>query len=306
MVARTSLALLFLAGSSLLAQDFISARAGYVNFQEDRLATRRQLQDGESFSTRRGRAELLLTAGSFMRLDQNSEVRMLSTRLTDVRMELVQGTVSVEVNEMPKETRLMLVWEGRSFPIERRGLYRFQVREETLRVAVQDGKLRLPESNVTLKSGRWVEVSSSGISAPAKFDRHAQDSFDLWSKGRASLLATASYRSAHSLSGSTFRNSLWAFNPFFGFYTYLPYSAYIMSPWGFPFYSPRYVWIYYPSSGRGGWRGGGGGGGGSAVPGGGSSGGSASSPAPPAPRNPPASRGGSHEPRTPHNPRIIP
>ena len=252
-MARFVAALLFLAGVSLPAQDIISARAGYLNYQEGQPALeRRQLQQGETFRGQ-GRTELLLTAGSFLRLDQNSEIRMLSTRLSEVQVELVEGTVSVEVNELPKLARLTLVWGERSFPIEHTGLYRFQAQNGLLRVAVQQGKLRLPGLDKTLKGGHGVEVSSGGISSAAKFDRHADDSFDLWSRSRAELLSVASLRSAHSLNtrGFAFRNSLWAFNSFLGCYTYLPYSAYITSPWGFPFYSPRFIWIYAPPYGGG-------------------------------------------------------
>ncbi len=239
---------LFLAGFSLPAQDIISARAGYLNYQEGRsVQERSQLQEGETFRASQGRTELLLTAGSFLRLEQNSEVRMISTRLSDVQIELVEGTAGLEVNELPKESRLTMVWEQQRFLIDHPGLYRFETLNGELRVAVRKGRLSLPGAR-TLKGGQVVEVSANGFSPVAKFDRHSTDSFDLWSSNRAGLLSEASLRSAYSLNtrGFGLHNSLWAFNPFLGCYTYLPYSTYITSPWGFPFYSPRYIWFYVP------------------------------------------------------------
>ena len=305
MLARVAVAWLFLSGVSLTAQDFISARAGYVNYVEGRAAeARRQLHDGEAFQTQRGRAELLLTAGSFLRLDDNSQIRMLSTRLSDVQVELLEGKAGLEVNEKPKLARLAMVWNDRSFPIDHKGLYRFQAENGVLRVGVQDGKLHLPGGNTTLKAGEWVQITSGGVSRPAKFDRRAPDSFDLWSKSRAGLLAEASFRSAHSFTGPAFRDSFWAFNSFLGGYTYMPYSPYIMSPWGFPFYSPRYIWIYSPPRRPGGGLGAGGGGS-TALPGagagagsGGSGNGAARAPSPPSVKPP---RGGdARSPRVQH------
>ncbi len=242
----------FLAGLSLPAQDMISARAGFLNYQEGQpKLERRQLHDGEAFRAA-GRTELLLTTGSFLRLERNSEVRMISTRLSDVQAELVGGVASLEVNELPKQSLLTMVWGQRLFPIGHTGLYRLETLNGELRLAVQKGRLRLANGK-TLKAGQMVEVSGGGFSPVAKFDRHSKDSFDLWSGSRAGLLSEASLHSANSLytQGFAFRNSLWAFNPFVGCYTYLPYSGYINSPWGFPFYSPRYIIVVPPRSGHG-------------------------------------------------------
>lgn len=276
-LAASAIAVLLLA-LSLSAQDIISARAGYVNYREGRTSVpKRQLERGETFRNDIGRTELLLTPGSFLRLDHNSTIRMVSNRLSDVQVEVVEGTVGVEVAELPKQSRITLLWADRQFPIERRGLYRFRADDGVLRVAVYDGKLRLAGSDTTLKKGQWVEFTAGGITAPVRFDRRSIDPFDTWSRDRAAVLAAASYRSANAFNrrGYSFRNSLWAYSPFLDCYTFLPYSAYITSPWAFGirgwspwdfnYYSPRYIWIRSPGYG--------GQGGGSGVPGTGAGGG---------------------------------
>ena len=253
---RLALAFLFLAACSVAAQDFISARAGYLNYQEgQRAQARRQIQEGEGFQSGRSRAELLLTPGSFLRLERGAEIRMLSTRLSDPQVELIDGTVGLEVVEFPKGSHLAMVWgdyrDDRAFLVAHKGIYRFQAQNGALRLWVENGSLKLPGSGVTLKKGHWVEFNSAGVAPVAKFNTKAKDAFDLWSSNRAGVLSAASYRSAHSYNPNGFRTSIWAFSSFLGYYTFLPYSGFINSPWGYSFYSPRYVWIYSPGYGPG-------------------------------------------------------
>ncbi|MGA7080589.1 MAG: hypothetical protein WBY61_17865, partial [Terriglobales bacterium] len=45
-----------------------------------------QLQTGQSLTTKKGKAEILLTPGVFLRLGSNSSVRMISPSLTDTEV----------------------------------------------------------------------------------------------------------------------------------------------------------------------------------------------------------------------------
>lgn len=264
MTVRGAAACVLLAGVALAAQDIISAKAGYLNYQEGRFTGRsRQLQEGESFRAERGRAEFLLTPGAFLRLERNAEIRMLSTALNDPHVELVQGLIGLEVSELPKKASVNVAWgdyrDTRAIAIESKGLYRFRVAEDRLWVAVQDGSLILPGawlgartgSASKLKRGQMAEISAGGIQSMAKFDRKLMDSFDLWSSRRAAQLSQASYRQARNLSSSRWPGGAWAFNPWLGGFTYLPYST-IASPWGYSFYSPRNIWVYLPGNNSGG------------------------------------------------------
>jgi hypothetical protein len=237
------------------AQDLISAKAGYLNYRENwRSGDRRQLADGETFRSTRGRSELLLTPGSFLRLEQGAEIRMISTQLIAPAVELVDGIVGLEVNEIAKNGRLTLLWgpyrDDQAVVIEKRGLYRFHADARSLRIYVQDGKLQVPGMKDALGRGKWVELTAQGAPREvARFERKYRDSFDLWSANRASQLSFASRRSAFSLMDARFPGSVWAFNGFCGCYTFLPRS-FMYSPWGYSFYSPRtiYVVMQPPSS----------------------------------------------------------
>jgi hypothetical protein len=232
-----------LAGAGILvAQDIISAKAGYLNYQQGRpRSERRQLQEGENFVAESGRTEILLTPGTFLRLDRQAEINLISSSLVHPAVELIAGTVNLEIAEVPKDGRIAMRWREKTFLFNKKGLFRFDASGERLMLSVYDGKVELP-GYVTLTKGRQVEVSPDGYSAVAKFDRKAFDSFDLWASARTYQLSAASMRSASTYSGRQ-RSSIWAYNAFLGGYTYLPYS-YWSSFWGYPYYSPRTVWVY--------------------------------------------------------------
>src|SRR5271156_985958 len=109
LVAGFSLSVL--ASGTAFAQAVISAHAGVVQYVEGRAFLNDQavepkfaqfpdIKENQEFRTEEGRAEILLTPGVFMRLGENSAIRMLSTRLTDTRVELLSGSAMIESNEM--------------------------------------------------------------------------------------------------------------------------------------------------------------------------------------------------------------
>lgn len=261
------------------AQDVISARAGFVNYKHGQVTlptgrdgkALRQIEEGQSVSTQHGRVELLLTPGSFLRLDHESKVRLVSSRLEDVRVELLEGTATVEVNEIPKQTSLTLLWREQSVPIARTGLYRFEAESDSMRIYVGKGKLQLAGAKSAIKPGKYADLAPAGtLSAVAKYNRKDEDEFDSWSRYRGEQLALASYAAANTFLRRpfSFHSSLWYLNPF-GFYTYLPYSSTVISPYGFAYYCPRTLYVYHQPSYSSGSHGGGGmvagGGGGSSV-----------------------------------------
>jgi hypothetical protein len=252
----------------LAGQTFISAKAGLVNYEEGvQAASPRQLQAGEVFSTP-NRAELLMMPGAYLRLERSAEVRMLSTSVSHPEVELLSGLVSVEINEVAKESALILNWgdyrDAQAISITHRGLYRFEVSQDgsSLKVMVQTGQLHLGDK--VLKDGENVVLSPGHITSVSKFDRKLKDDFDIWAANRDQVQSVASYRSATAVGSSYYSGSgypgymgsgyasgypgtgfgTWAFNPMMGFFTYLPYGM-MTSPWGYYYYSPSQVG-YYP------------------------------------------------------------
>ena len=225
----------------------------------------RQIAEGRSVTTERGRLELLLTPGTFLRLDRYSTVRLLSSKLADVRVELVSGTAALEVNETGKGTSIVMLWREHAIPIKRTGFYRLEAAQDSLRVYVAKGKLRVPGRKGHVKSGRYVDLAEEGtVSEVLKYNRKDLDEFDLWNRVRSAELATASYvavssfRNRRSSLLSTGRSSQWFYHSGFGFYTFLPSRYSIRSPFGFVYRCPRPSYFYrQPSYPRGGYSSGG-------------------------------------------------
>jgi hypothetical protein len=257
MRTRAAILALVLISLPLAGQTFISAKAGLVNYEEGvQAASPRQLQEGEVFSTP-NRSELLMMPGAYLRLERSAEVRLLSTSVSHPAVELLSGLVSVEVNEMTKESSLTLNWgdyrDAQGITIAHRGLYRFEVAQDgsSLKVMVQTGQLHIGDK--MMKDGEGVLLSPGRVASAGKFDRKLRDDFDIWAANRDQVQSVASYRTASAVgstyyAGSGFMGGMgygtWAFNPMMGFFTYLPFGM-VTSPWGYYYYSPGQVG-YYP------------------------------------------------------------
>lgn len=256
------LVLVMLLATVALAQDLISARAGFVNYKHGRVLLPkgtdgkdvRQLETGQTAGTGIGRLELLLVPGSFLRLDNESEIRLVSSRLTDVQVELLSGTATLEVNEIPRQAALAILWRNQTIPAEHSGVFRFEPGNDSMRIYVESGKLKL--ANQTVKAGNYVDLAAGGtLTAALRFNRKNIDEFDRWNQARGYQLARSSYSAANSFlsrSSAFPGSSLWYWDPFGLGYTYLPYRSSVMSPWGFYYYSPRTVYSHPGSAGGGG------------------------------------------------------
>ena len=105
----SALAVLVASGAVCVsAQAVISTHSGVVHYFEGavflsgqpleaRLGRFASMADGAELRTVQGRAEVLLTPGVLLRLDQNGSIRMLSNSLADTRVELLSGSAMVLV-----------------------------------------------------------------------------------------------------------------------------------------------------------------------------------------------------------------
>src|ERR1700691_1875481 len=92
-----------LVGLPALAQSVISAHSGLIHFAdgsvflddqrvEQKTGKFDQMKNGSELRTEEGRAEVLLTPGTFLRVGANSAVRMISNDLDNTRVELLNGS----------------------------------------------------------------------------------------------------------------------------------------------------------------------------------------------------------------------
>jgi hypothetical protein len=283
----TGLAFGVLAAGSAFAQNVISAHSGVVHYFEGTayLANERvpdlkfgqfpEIKQDQEFRTEEGRAEILLTPGVFLRVGENSAIRMVSNKLSDTRVEVLTGSAMVECEDIAKDNAIMLLYKGNTMVLVKRGLYRVETNPAMFQVYDGEAIVKGESGQLTLKGGK--ETALQGVLMAANFDKKATDELYLWSNRRAGYLAKANVSSAMSArnsgwgygygpgfglfgfnGGISSLNGGWRWNPMFGMYTWVPYNGMGYSPFGYSLWSPYTVYYYQPTTyGGGGSYGGG-------------------------------------------------
>lgn len=292
---------LLLIASVAHAQYLVSSKAGFVNRVEGKVSLKAsgsapdemhsvamasQMRDGDQLSTGvNSHAELLLTPGSYLRLNEKTIVEAVRTSLDSTRFDVVQGSVIVEVGELDKKTPVEIGTPRSVVAINKAGIYRIDVVGKDVAVSVRKGEAflgtreqLLANSATKIGGNKVYRLVGDGAPQTAKLSSKVYDAFDQWSYLRAESLVAANYS---LLQRSRSRNALlsgWIYNPLMNSYTFVPSSWLFVTPYGFGFYR-RYsdcdwCWggYYNPYYSNGGYYGGGtmaGGGGSTNVGGGG-------------------------------------
>jgi hypothetical protein len=212
------------------------------------------LQAGQSIHTRRGMVEVLLTPGVFVRLGNDSSIKMVSPSLTDTEIQVVTGHTMIEADQVSKANLIRIDQGPAVVRLPETGLYDFDIEHGKVRVfkgqaLVQDGN-----QQITVKGGRELDLNSRGKLAAQKFDQEAnQGSLYRFTKLRSQYLAEASMDAerlyvARGWYGSGWYGPGWCWTPWFGGYTFIPANGIFYSPFGWGFYSPLVVFggpFYY-------------------------------------------------------------
>jgi uncharacterized membrane protein YgcG len=248
------------AGTNIPGQPSTMPRPGTVNYLEGQVSingTNLQpsasgatvLQPNEVISTRQGYAEVLLTPGAFLRIGNNSEARMISAGLADMRLELVHGSAMVEVAQLIKGTNMAVTMNGMVTQIADKGLYDFDTNQQFARVL--DGKAKIAQT--TLKKGDEVVFSGTAPLKKRDFDSKAAkaDPLYVWSKVRSENESAANVDAANRVAvyGGWYGPG-WYWDPFWSSYAFVPGWGILGSPFGWGFYSPGFVYAA-PYGGRG-------------------------------------------------------
>jgi hypothetical protein len=243
------------------AQSVISARAGLVHYTEGEVFVGdkpidvgdgkfAEVKNDEVLRTGYGRAEVLLTPGSFLRLSENSSVRMLSTKLTDARVEALAGDLLIEFGNENKDDALTLVFKDKVIHFKKSGIYRLNAEEGVFRVYSGEATVAAKAGDqeiTTVKEAREVALNAAVLSA-SKFDNKKGDPFFRWASQRAGYIATANLSAARSMreSGRFLSSGVWSYNPWFNMFTYVPYDGLWYSPFGYSYWSPASIgWMYH-------------------------------------------------------------
>jgi hypothetical protein len=210
------------------------------------------LDNGQSLTTRRGKAEILLTPGVFLRVGDNSSVEMISSSLTDTEIGLNEGQAMIEVAEIHPENDIRVTAGGATAQLLKTGLYDFDLNNRQLRVF--EGKVRVEEGDshhVDVKGGHALALQAGENVKSQGFDKKAFEEADLyrWSSLRSAYVAesnvsaaSAYYASGWGPWGPGWWGAGWYWDPWFDGFTFIPGDGIFYSPFGWGFYSPW--WAY--------------------------------------------------------------
>jgi uncharacterized membrane protein YgcG len=217
------------------------------------------LNANQTLSTTNGKAEVLLTPGVFLRLGDNSAVRMVSPSLTNTQVALERGEAMLEVDQLIKGNNISVLDGTATITVQQTGLYRFMAGPQPT-AAVYDGKLLVREGDRQIDLKKGHQTALAGVLKSQQFDRKQQeDALYAWSNVRSEYNSEASYQAARTIYVNNyygggpwgFWGPDWYWDAGFG-WAWLPYDGAFFSPFGWGFFGPAYI----PYVARGyGWHG---------------------------------------------------
>ncbi len=207
------------------------------------------LANGQVLQTENGKAEILLTPGVYLRLGNNSSVKMISNSLTNTEVTVSQGEAMVEVDQIYHENYLRISQPGADTQLAKTGLYDFDAGNGDVRVFDGKAVVTADDHNVTVKKNHQLELSSAKLKA-TKFDKDQvtkNDDLYRWSSLRSEYLSEANVNAAqmyyaNGWYGPGWWGPGWYWDPWFNGFTFLPGSGFFYNPFGWGFYSPLMVW----------------------------------------------------------------
>jgi len=249
------------------------ARPGSINYVEGKASIGTQelgpnsagtmeLEKGQMLTTEAGKVEILLTPGVFLRVADNSSVRMVSPSLANTAVAIDKGRAAIEVLDIRNENDIRISLDDTSTKLLSKGLYDFDAAQDQIRVFKGKADVYVGDQRITLTSQRELGVNASGKLKAQNFDtREYEDEFFRWSALRSGYLSEASVDEARvyvgmgpGWYGPYWYGPGWYWDPNFFVYTFLPANGIFYSPFGWGFYSPIIVYrspFFYWGSGPG-------------------------------------------------------
>ena len=209
------------------------------------------LAAGEELSTQNGKAEILLTPGVFLRVDDNSAVKVISPDLTKTQVEIDKGRAGVEVDEIHDQNDLQVIDAGVTTRLNKRGYYEFNADQP-------EAMVFKGEAHVLVGDNHWEKIKGDHELAlnagpelahekPQKFDKdNGKDELYNWSSLRSQYMAEANNQMAAEYTGP-YAGPGWYWDPWTFGYAYMGYGPFA-SPFGWGFYP--FGWGgFYPYTG---------------------------------------------------------
>ena len=242
------------------------ARPGTVNYIEGSASIDGQtiapnqvgsvdLEAGQELTTGTGKAEVLLTPGVFLRVADNSSVKLVSPDLTNTQVEIEKGRAGIEVDQLYKQNNLQILDNGVTTRLAKTGYYEFDAASPEVMVFSGKADVELAGGKSKgVKGGHQAALQSDLATVKTTGIQEKRDKDDLfnWSRLRSHYLAEANNEMAPYYAEGYAPG--WYWNPYGLGYTFIGAGPFF-SPFGWGFYPLGWGWG--GGWGGGGWYGGG-------------------------------------------------
>jgi hypothetical protein len=248
----------------VFAQSVVSTHSGLLYFfegsvfigdkeVEQKFGKFPDVDEGRELRTENGRAELLLTPGVFLRVAANSSVRMLSSQLSDTRVELLRGSAILEANPDSADTKVTLVYKNWQLRVPHQGVYRID--SEPPQVQAYKGEVEVSvlgkTDAVTVKEGESLPFAA--VLVADKSPAPGSDDFKNWAMTRSQAVSADNAVAAQITDDPT-QTQIDPSGLAGGGITYFPLGGIpalgMTSPYGLSFWSPyqsSLTSLYFPA-----------------------------------------------------------
>ena len=247
--------------ASAAAQNVISARPGTITYVEGqaslvghaggedlrtRVAGTISLGAGEAVTTAEGRAELQLTPSAFLRVGQNSRVKMISPSLIHTAIEVQAGRAEIEVDQIFEQGDLRVdMGSGPAAThtqLVKPGIYEFDADAGVVRV--YEGKAEVSGGSnsaqpVSVKGGHLLALTGDATKPQGFNKKKATDDLIAWADVRSRYVGQENAGLVQSAGGSYGYGNGFNSGPYdlgFGSYPWFPGTGFY-SPFGLGLYS---------------------------------------------------------------------
>ena len=189
------------------AQTIVATHSGVVNFfegsvsidgqtLEQKFGRFNEIKPGSELCTNLGRAEVLLTPGVMLRVDENSTIRMVSNKLTDTRLEFTSGAAILDSRKAAPGDPILIAYKDYQMRFARSGRYRFDSEPAHLVVDQGEADVLLRDKAVLVKAGQELPFSAPLRALVAVIRDNT--GLDRWDNDRSSSISADNQSAADS------------------------------------------------------------------------------------------------------------
>jgi FecR protein len=217
--------------------------------------------EGGELRTEKGRAEVLLTPGVFLRVGENSSIKLVSANLSDTRVELMTGSAILESTEANAADNVSLIYKNWDVRLPEEGVLRIDA--DPAQVNVYKGQAEVGvaqlqtggpqagpdagrDARVTVTTGQNLPLAS--VLVPQDTTVASNDPFKAWAMSRSQDISSdnATAKGIVDDPGTVDSSGFAA-----GAYSYYPQAIVpgLGYPYGMSFWSPfqsNLSAIYFP------------------------------------------------------------